>query len=67
MGMYRQSVPEFSACRGVQMRFLQMTLRTLAAALALPLLCLPAFSQANNGRILGNVLDQSGGSVAARW
>lgn len=46
------------------MRFLQMTLRTIATALALPLLCLPAFSQANNGRILGNVLDQSGGSVA---
>src|SRR5580704_4927861 len=46
------------------MRFFQITLRTIAAALALPLLCLPAFSQANNGRILGNVLDQSGGSVA---
>src|ERR1700733_8341463 len=46
------------------MRFFQITLRTLAAALALPLLCLPAFSQANNGRILGNVLDQSGGAVA---
>jgi hypothetical protein len=36
----------------------------LGGALAILLLCVPAFSQGNAGRILGTVTDQSGGVVA---
>src|SRR6202162_2050140 len=36
----------------------------LGGALAILLLCTPAFSQGNTGRILGTVTDQSGGVVA---
>src|SRR5579863_9707107 len=40
------------------------TSKFLTVAFALLLLCLPAFSQGNAGRILGTVTDQSGGVVA---
>jgi uncharacterized surface anchored protein len=36
----------------------------LGGALAILLLCTPAFSQGNTGRILGTVTDQTGGVVA---
>src|ERR1700688_4118751 len=36
----------------------------LALACAVVLICVTAFSQANTGRILGSVTDQSGGAVA---
>jgi len=36
----------------------------LAVAFAVLLLCLPAYSQGNTGRIMGSVFDQSGGTVA---
>jgi hypothetical protein len=39
-------------------------IRVLGASLGVLLLCLPAFSQANLGRIVGAVTDQSGGAVA---
>src|SRR5882672_2126774 len=39
-------------------------LQLLGGALAVLLLCVPAFSQGNAGRILGTVTDQSGGVVA---
>src|ERR1700685_3795627 len=39
-------------------------LRLLAVTFGVLLLCLPAFSQGNAGRILGTVTDQSGGVVA---
>ena len=39
-------------------------LKWLAAVLGVFLLCLPAFSQGNYGRILGTVMDQTGGVVA---
>src|SRR5258708_20043742 len=40
------------------------TLHVLFGAVGVLLLCLPAFSQGNFGRILGTVTDQSGGVVA---
>src|SRR5579863_10484462 len=40
------------------------TSKFLTVAFALLLLCLPAFSQGNAGRIMGTVTDQSGGVVA---
>jgi hypothetical protein len=40
------------------------TIRFLTATLAVLVLCVPAFSQGNTGRILGSVFDQSGGTVA---
>src|SRR6202167_2053267 len=39
-------------------------IKFLAVAFGLLLLCLPAFSQGNAGRILGTVTDQTGGVVA---
>ena len=39
-------------------------IRMLGGALMILLLCVPAFSQGNAGRILGTVTDQSGGVVA---
>ena len=39
-------------------------MQLLGAVFALLLLCLPAYSQGNFGRILGNVTDQSGGVVS---
>jgi hypothetical protein len=39
-------------------------IQLLGGALAILLLCTPAFSQGNTGRILGTVMDQSGGVVA---
>src|SRR6266852_4720624 len=36
----------------------------LGGAIAMFLLCLPAFSQGNFGRILGSVTDESGGVVS---
>jgi hypothetical protein len=39
-------------------------IRVLFATLAVLVLCVPAFSQGNTGRILGSVYDQSGGTVA---
>ncbi len=39
-------------------------LQFLAACLGVLLLCQPAFSQANSGRILGAITDQSGGAIA---
>jgi hypothetical protein len=41
------------------------TLQVLFGAVGVLLLCLPAFSQGNFGRILGTVTDQSGGVVAS--
>ena len=41
-----------------------IAIKFLAAAFGILLLCLPAFSQGNAGRILGTVTDQSGGVVA---
>src|SRR4029077_8592197 len=41
------------------------TLHVLLGAVGVLLLCLPAFSQANFGRILGTVTDSSGGVVAS--
>src|SRR5579859_7114011 len=38
--------------------------RMLAVTLGVVLLCVPAFSQGNAGRIMGTVTDQSGGVVA---
>jgi hypothetical protein len=38
--------------------------KTLAVVLGVLLLCVPAFSQGNAGRILGTVTDQTGGVVA---
>src|SRR5579862_8608324 len=38
--------------------------RLLAVTLAVLVLCVPAFSQGNAGRIMGTVTDQSGGVVA---
>jgi hypothetical protein len=38
--------------------------QVLGGGLGVLLLCLPVFSQGNNGRILGTVTDQSGGVVA---
>jgi Carboxypeptidase regulatory-like domain len=46
------------------MKIVKVVARALVAVFGVLLLCLPAFSQANNGRILGNVLDQSGGVIA---
>ncbi len=40
------------------------TIKFLAVTFGVLLLCLPAFSQGNTGRILGTVADQSGGVVA---
>jgi hypothetical protein len=40
------------------------SIQLLGGALAILLLCVPAFSQGNLGRILGTVTDQSGGVVA---
>src|SRR5487761_2181072 len=40
------------------------TIKFLTVAFGVLLLCLPAFSQGNAGRILGSVFDQSGGVVA---
>jgi len=42
----------------------QKTIRVLGACLGLLLFCSPAFAQLNYGRILGGVIDQSGGAVA---
>jgi hypothetical protein len=39
-------------------------IQLLTVALGVVLLCLPAYSQGNSGRILGSVFDQSGGTVA---
>lgn len=39
-------------------------IQMLFAALAVLVLCVPAFSQGNTGRILGSVFDQSGGTIA---
>ena len=41
-----------------------IAIQVLGCILAILLLCLPAFSQANFGRILGTVTDSSGGVVA---
>jgi len=40
------------------------TIKLLTVTFGVLLLCLPAFSQGNTGRILGSVFDQSGGTVA---
>jgi len=40
------------------------TIKFLTVTFGVLLLCLPAFSQGNTGRILGSVFDQSGGTVA---
>lgn len=50
-----------SGSRGVWCR---RATQLLGGVLAVLLLCLPAFSQSSNGRILGAVTDQSGGVVA---
>jgi Carboxypeptidase regulatory-like domain/TonB dependent receptor len=42
----------------------QTALRVLGGTLAVLLLGVPAFSQANTGRFLGNVADQSGGAIS---
>jgi len=39
--------------------------RMLAVTLGVLLLCVPAFSQGNAGRIMGTVTDQSGGGETA--
>lgn len=39
-------------------------IQVLFATLAVLILCVPAFSQGNTGRILGSVFDQSGGTIA---
>jgi Carboxypeptidase regulatory-like domain len=39
-------------------------LQVLATALAVLLLCVPAFSQGNAGRISGTIMDQTGGAIA---
>ena len=39
-------------------------IQVLFATLAVLVLCVPAFSQGNAGRILGSVFDQSGGTIA---
>src|SRR6202140_3025941 len=42
----------------------RITIKFLSVTVVVFLLCLPAFSQGNPGRILGTVTDQSGGVVA---
>jgi hypothetical protein len=42
----------------------QKAAKLLGAVMGMLLLCLPLFSQGNTGRILGSVIDQSGGTVA---
>jgi Carboxypeptidase regulatory-like domain/TonB dependent receptor len=44
--------------------YLRKAWQLLAGVMSLLLFCVPAFSQGNNGRITGTVMDQSGGSVA---
>jgi hypothetical protein len=39
-------------------------IQVLFATLAVLVLCVPAFSQGNTGRILGSVFDQTGGTIA---
>ena len=39
-------------------------IQLLGGMLVVLLICVPAFSQGNTGRILGSVYDQSGGTVA---
>src|ERR1700692_2565767 len=57
--------------RGSEMRTLNLmsswcgkAIQLLGVAFGVLLLCLPAFSQGNTGRILGTVTDQSGGVIA---
>src|ERR1700693_2280254 len=42
----------------------QKAIQLLGGMLVVLLICVPAFSQGNTGRILGSVYDQSGGTVA---
>jgi carboxypeptidase family protein len=44
--------------------WLGKAIQLLTVAVAVLVLCVPAFSQGNTGRILGSVFDQSGGTVA---
>jgi len=44
--------------------FAKKKLQTLCAAIALLLICVPLFSQSNQGTIQGTVLDQTGGAIA---
>ena len=49
---------------GLSKNFPAKFVQFLVAGLLFLLVCLPAFSQVNLGRISGNVTDQSGGVVA---
>jgi hypothetical protein len=44
--------------------WLGKAIQLLTVAVAVLVLCVPAFSQGNAGRILGSVFDQSGGTIA---
>src|ERR1700676_3039017 len=46
------------------MSSLRKAVQLLVGTMGMLLLCLPAFSQGNLGRILGTVTDQSGGVIA---
>jgi hypothetical protein len=44
--------------------FLRRAIQTLGASIGVLVMCLSLFSQGNTGRILGTVMDQTGGAVA---
>ena len=46
-------------------RLNRKTAQLLGGILGVLLLCLPAYSQSSNGRILGTITDESGGVVAS--
>ena len=69
MGLGQNSI--LITVRGSVMRTISSTcawwgkaIQLLGGALAILLLCVPAFSQANFGRIMGTVTDQSSGVIA---
>jgi hypothetical protein len=50
--------------RSTKNSWCRIAFQLIGGALALLLICLPAYSQGNTGRILGTVYDQSGATVA---